>query len=150
MAKGKKTKKEVAPATQELDYNKYVLDPKKKVEVDINRYVPIINTIKAAQANGTKVYREVVFTWFSKADHSPLSKEDQAKLPQDELEAGYYNTIDIDATEKNVKYFLDDVAFASVKLEGEFRGIFKDNIDNGNRIDRPVDGPKEQLPENAG
>lgn len=125
------------------NYDQVTLDPNKPVLVDIRRYVPITNTIKASQERGTRVYREVVFSWFDKNTHAPLSKKNQRKLSQEDLEKRFYNTVDIDATEKNVKYFLDEVAFAALKLEGEFRGIFKDNIDSGNSLPRAVQPPVE-------
>lgn len=134
--------------TETIKYEDWTLDPNKPVQVDIQRYVPITNTIKAAQKAGTKIYREAVFSWFDKNTHAPLSKKNERKLSTEELEKRYYNTIDIDATEKNVKYFLDEIAFAGIKLEGEFRGIFKDNIDSGNKLPRPVS--PDQKPENEG
>jgi len=117
---------------KQTNYEEVVLDQSKPVEVKSQDYILMNSIVKETQQLGTKIYREVVFSWYEKNTHAKLSKKALAKIDKLELHKRYYRNIDIDLTDDNIKYFMTDLAFQAIKSDAASRGTFRDNVDKGN------------------
>lgn len=121
-----------------VNYDEYVLDPNKDVLVPMSTYVALTNVIQEVEKQHSKRIRTDKYAFYNNKTHQKLSNKGKAKMSDEKLAKEYYENIDFDATAKNLRVDRDDLGSAAIQLMGEFRGIFRHNVDKGNGIPRPV------------
>lgn len=121
-----------------IDYDKYVLNPENDVLVPMSTYLALTNVIQEVEKQHSKKIRTDKYSFFSRKTHKKLAPSTKVKMKKDKLEKEYYENIDFDATTKNIRVDRDELGSAAIQLMGEFRGIFRLNIDKGNGMLRPV------------
>lgn len=127
-----------------VDYSKQTLDPNKDVLMPMSVYTQIIDLVQAVERKHLSIVKTDRYAVYNKVTHAILSKQDEAKLSVEELEAGYYKNIDLEATDKTVRVERDEIGSAAVKVLAEFSGVFKYNIDEGRGVAIPTQ--KEEVP----
>jgi len=121
-------------STEKINYEDYTLDPDKDVLVPMSTYIALTNIIQAVEKEHSTRVRTDKYSFFHKTTNKKLSNKSKAKMKDEKLAKEYYENIDLDETAKNVRIDRDELGTASIRLMGEFRGIFRHNIDSGNRI----------------
>lgn len=129
-----------------VNYEDYVLDPEKDVLVPMSTYIALTNVIQEVEKKHSKRIRSDKYAWYNKQTHQKLSDKGRAKMDNEKLQKEYYENIDFDATAKNIRVDRDELGSAAIQLLGEFRGIFKHNVDQGNGMLRP----QPELPQSPG
>lgn len=127
--------------SEQTNYEAFVLDPEKDVLVPMSTYVALTNVIQEVEKRHSNRIRTDKYAYYNKKTHQKLSDKGLAKMDPKKLAEEYYENIDFDATAKNIRVDRDELGSAAIQLLGEFRGIFKHNVDQGNAIPRPVAAP---------
>lgn len=130
------------------DYNDYVLEPGKDVLVPLSTYIALTNIVQAVEKEHSKRVRTDKYAHYSKKTHIKLTDKAKVKMKADKLEAEYYENIDMEASAVNVRVDRDELGSAAVQMLGEFRGVFKHNVDMGNASLKVV--APENLPATSG
>lgn len=124
-----------------IDYDKFTLDPTKDVLVPMQLYVALVNIIQEVEKKHAKVERTDKMALFNRATHEKLSKKGAHAIKDKDREKDFYENIDMDATAASAEVKRDELGFAALRVMGEFRGVFKHNIDKGNRIAKADTAP---------
>lgn len=128
---------------EKINYEDYTLDPNKDVLVPISVYVALTNVVNAVEKEHSKKVCSDVYSFFNRKTNEKLSAKSKSKMNTEKLHKEYYENLDLDATAKNIRVDRDELGSAAIRLMAEFRGIFKHNIDSGNRVLRPTnDAPQ--------
>lgn len=123
--------------TEKIEYDKYVLDPSKDVLVPMGVYVAVVNVVQQVEKEHSKRIRTDKYAYFHKETHKKLSNKSRSKMKPEKLAKEYYENIDLEKTAKDVRVDRDELGTAAVRLMGEFKGIFRYNVDEGNGMLRP-------------
>lgn len=123
--------------SEKVNYEDFVLAQDKDVLVPLSTYLAITNVIQEVERKHSKRIRTDKYAFFNKKTHKRLSDKSRAKMSTEKLNNDYYENIDFDATAKNIRVDRDELGSAAVQLLGEFRGVFKHNVDQGNAVPRP-------------
>jgi len=121
------------------NYEDFTLDPAKNVLVPMATYLAITNIMQEVEKQHSKRIRTDKYALFNNKTHARLSDKSRAKMKPEKLQKEYYENIDFDATSKNIRVDRDELGSAAVQLMGEFRGVFKMNVDLDNCI--PITKP---------
>lgn len=121
---------------EEIKYEDYTLDPTKDVLVPMSTYIALTNVIQAVEREHSKVVQTDKIAFFNRKTNKKLSNKSKAKMSPEKLAKEYYENIDIEETAKSERVDRDQLGTAAVRLMAEFRGVFRHNIDQGNRIPR--------------
>ena len=119
---------------EEIKYEDYTLDPTKDVLVPMSTYMAITNVIQAVEREHSKVIQTDKTAFFNRKTNKKLSNKNRAKMAPEKLAKEYYENIDIEETTKSERVDRDQLGTAAIRLMGEFRGVFRHNIDQGNRV----------------
>ncbi|MFT6125891.1 MAG: hypothetical protein ACJAVA_000333 [Flavobacteriaceae bacterium] len=117
-----------------IKYEDYTLPPNNDVLVPMSTYIALTNVIQEVEKEHSKRVRTDKFAFFHNTTHKRLSNSSRAKMAPEKLAKEYYENIDMDATTDNVRVDRDELGAAALRLMGELRGVFRHNIDKGNRI----------------
>lgn len=119
---------------EKINYDDYTLDPAKDVLVPMQTYMVIHNIVKEMERQHSKVITTDKYAFYDKKTHKKLSEKGRRKLSAEDLKERYYENLDIEATEKNVRMDREPVGLAAFKMLAEFRGVFRHNVDKGNGV----------------
>ncbi len=119
---------------EKINYDDYTLDPAKDVLVPMQTYMVIHNIVKEMERQHSKVITTDKYAFYDKKTHKKLSEKGRRKLSAEDLQERYYENLDIEATEKNVRMDREPVGLAAFKMLAEFRGVFRHNVDKGNGV----------------
>lgn len=117
-----------------INYEDYVLDPQKDVLVPMPIYLALNNVIQEVEKQHSDRIRTDKYAFFHKQTHQKLSEKGRKKISKEKLAKDYYENIDFDATSQNVRVDRDELGSAAVRLLGDFRGVFRHNVDKGNGV----------------
>lgn len=135
--------------TEQIKYEDYSLDPDKDVLVPMQDYVALNNIIQAVEREHSKVVQTDKFAFFHRKTNKKLSNKSKVKMSPDKLAKDYYENIDLEETKKTRRVERDELGAASLELLGIFRGIYRHNIDQGNRVLREDKSSIEPVAEPA-
>lgn len=124
--------------SDKVNYADFILDQSKDVLVPMSTYLAMTNVIQAVEQQHSKVMRTDVYAYYNRKTHKKLSAKSKAKMSPEKLAKEYYENIDLEETNKSTRVDRDELGSAAIKLLGEFRGVFKHNVDSGNAIPKPV------------
>lgn len=117
-----------------IKYDDYTLHPDNDVLVPMSTYIALTNMITGVEKEHSKRVRTDKFAFFHNTTHKRLSNGSRGKMTPEKLAKEYYENIDINGTAENIRVDRDELGTAALRLMGEFRGVFRHNIDKGNRI----------------
>ena len=128
---------------EQIKYEDYTLDPNRDVLVPMSTYLALTNVIQAVEREHSKVIQTDKTAFFNRKTNKKLSNKNKAKLDPEKLAKEYYENIDIEETTKSERVDRDQLGTAAVRLLGEFRGVFRHNIDQGNGVLKPQPLPNQ-------
>lgn len=117
-----------------IKYEDYTFNPDNDVLVPMSTYIALTNIIQAVEREHSKRIRSDKFAFFHNETHKKLSNKSKIKMAPEKLAKEYYENIDIEETTKNERVDRDELGTAALRLMGEFRGVFRHNIDQGNKV----------------
>jgi len=126
-----------------VDYDKFTLDPTKDVLVPMQLYVALVNIIQEVEKKHSKVVRTDKMALFNRVTHEKVSKKGAHAIKGKDREKDFYENIDMDASAENMRVDRDELGFAALRVMGEFRGIFRHNVDKGNKIAKTDNAPNK-------
>ncbi len=120
-----------------INYNDYVLDPSRDVLVPAPVYIALHNLVAAVEKQHSKKMTTDKYSFYNKKTNNKLSDKNKGKIDPAKLAAEYYENIDLEATAKTLRVDRDELGGTAMKLLGDFRGVFRHNVDQGNKMLRP-------------
>lgn len=127
----------MSKTTETINYSDYALDPTKDVLMPPQLFSSIDRLINAVITKHSEEVTDDVISYFNKKTHKKLSNKNKAKMSLEKLNTEYYQNIDFEETEKTRKTQRDGIGLFALRLLPELREVFKYNIDNGNKVERP-------------
>ena len=123
---------------EQVNYSDYTLDPDKPVEVPINIWSTLFRVISEVSKKENTSVVEYVYSYYNKKTKKKLSNSGKTKMSKEKLEKEYYRDVDLEATRSNVKLqtSTEGLGLVSLELLAGFDAVFRENIDNGNRVSR--------------
>lgn len=134
------------------NYKDYVFQKGQDVLVPVSTYMAMTNIIQEVEQKHSTRIRTDKYAFFDKATHEKLSDAKAGRMLPAKLEKDYYENIDMEGSQANVRVDRDELGSAAIQMLAEFKGIFTYNVDKGNATLRektqPLTGPKieQQVP----
>lgn len=119
---------------EEINYSDYVLDSSKDVMVPLKDYMEISKIINVTEERHTKRYASDVYSWYNRTTKAKLTPKNAAKMAKDKLQKEYFQQIDMELTQANVRTDRDELSMACLDMIGKMHGIIRYNMDNGNKV----------------
>ena len=119
---------------EQINYDDHLLDPKNDVLVPLSTYTALVNIVAGLENQEIKKFYTIKTAYFNRVTHERLSDKSRAKMKQNKLDKEYYQNIDFSKTVDTATTQVTEIGLAAIQLNGEFRGIFRHNVDKGNSI----------------